>query len=336
MVTMADVARQAQVSVSTVSHVLNRTRKVNTDTEAAVANAVHQLGYVHNTLARSLARSRTNSIGVAVTAITNIYFSEIVQAIEAESAANDHILLLVDTHDEPRAELRAVQALHRRRVDGVILAPSSDPARQALSYLTSHSVPTVLVDRMIDTTFDQVGVENKRSTAQLVEHLIGHGHRRIGMVSGLAGLATTVERVAGYRSALRKAGIPFDPELIRSGESLSRPAQAVTQELLRIDRPPTALITANNLMTIGALRALRDAGRSVPNDIALAGFDDFEWAELFAPRLTTVAQPSRQLGVAAARLLFARLESPERQPTTIRLRPTLRIRNSCGCGASSL
>ena len=115
MVTMADVARHAEVSVSTVSHVLNRTRKVNAGTEEAVANAVRELGYVHNTLARSLARSRTNSIGVALTAITNIYFSEIVQEIEAECAANDHTLLLVDTHDEPRSELRAIQALHRRR-----------------------------------------------------------------------------------------------------------------------------------------------------------------------------------------------------------------------------
>jgi LacI family transcriptional regulator len=335
MVTMADVARHAQVSVSTVSHVLNRTRKVNVETEEAVANAVRELGYVHNTLARSLARSRTNSIGVALTAITNIYFSEIVQAIEAECAANDHTLLLVDTHDEPRTGLRAVQALHRRRVDGIILAPSFDPELRALAYLTDHSVPVVLVDRMITTAFDQVGVENKRSTAQLVAHLIGHGHRRIGMISGLAGLATTVERVSGYKAALRKANIPFDANLIRSGESLSAPAQTVTQELLRIADPPTALITANNLMTVGALRALRDAHVNVPDDIALAGFDDFEWADLLAPRLTTVAQPSRELGVTAARLLFARLGAPDRTPTTIRLRPTVRIRNSCGCGTHS-
>src|SRR4030088_3034593 len=164
MVTMADVARHAEVSVSTVSHVLNRTRKVNAGTDEAVANAVRELGYVHNTLARSLARSRTNSIGVALTAITNIYFSEIVQAIEAECAANDHTLLLVDTHDEARVELRAVQALHQRRVDGVILAPSSDPEQQALRYLQKHAVPVVLIDRTINTAFDQVGVENKKST----------------------------------------------------------------------------------------------------------------------------------------------------------------------------
>jgi LacI family transcriptional regulator len=334
MITMADVARHARVSVSTVSHVLNRTRRVNAETERAVASAVRELGYVHNTIARSLARSRTNSIGVALTAITNIYFSDIVQAIERECAANDHILLLADTHDEPRTELRAVQALHRRRVDGIILAPSFDPDRQALAYLTDHAVPVVLVDRMITTTFDQVGVENKRSTAQLVAHMIGHGHRRIGMISGLTGLSTTIERVAGYRAALRDAGIPFDPNLIRSGESLSAPAHDATQELLRIENPPTALITANNLMTIGALRALADEHRKVPDDIALAGFDDFEWADLLAPRLTTVAQPSRELGVAAARLLFARVAAPDRKPKSIRLRPMLRIRNSCGCVTS--
>jgi LacI family transcriptional regulator len=187
---------------------------------------------------------------------------------------------------------------------------------------------------MITSAFDQVGVENKKSTAQVVAHLIEHGHRRIGMISGLAGLSTTVERVAGYRAALRASGIPFDPNLIRSGESLSAPAQAATRELICMDNPPTALITANNLMTIGALRALREASLKVPQDIALAGFDDFEWADLFAPRLTTVAQPSRELGVAAARLLFARLAAPDRRPTSIRLRPVLRIRNSCGCATA--
>src|SRR5207302_966497 len=199
---------------------------------------------------------RTNSVGVELTAIINIYFSEIVQAIEVECARHDHTLLLADTHDEPRAELRAVQTLHQRRVDGIILAPSSDPEQQALWYLTRHSVPVVLVDRMINKGFDQVGVENRKSTAQLVAHMISHGHRRIGMISGLAGLATTVERVAGYRAALRKEDIPFDPHLIRSGESRSAPARTATYELIRMDDPPTALITANNLMTIGALRAL--------------------------------------------------------------------------------
>src|ERR1700730_10440266 len=331
MLRMADVALRANVSVSTVSHVLNKTRKVNAETARAVANAVRELGYVHNTLARSLARSRTNSIGVALTAITNIYFSQIVQAIEAECAAHDHTLRLVDPHDEARPELRAVQALHQRRVNGVILAPSSDPEQQALKYLEKHSVPVVLVDRTINPAFDQVGVENKKSTAELVAHIIQHGHRRIGMVSGLAGLTTTLERVAGYRTALRRAGIPFDPGLIRSGASLSAPAQAATRELIGMPNPPTALITANNLMTIGALRALTEAQLKVPDDIALAAFDDFEWADLLAPRLTTVAQPSRELGVAAARLLFARIATPDRQPSPLRFRPTLRIRNSCGC-----
>src|SRR5438552_1653878 len=146
---MADVAEHANVSVSTVSHVLNRTRKVNLDTERAVSRAVRELGYVHNTLARSLARSRTNSIGVALTAITNIYFSEIVQAIEAECSASDNTLLLVDTHDEALTELRAVQALHRRRVDGIVLAPSADREQLGLMYLEKHSVPVVLIDRMI-------------------------------------------------------------------------------------------------------------------------------------------------------------------------------------------
>lgn len=329
---MADVASRAGVSIATVSHVLNGTRKVSPVTVRAVEDAVLAVGYIPNVLARALARSTTNTIGLALSAVSNHYFGEIVRAIEAECTRHGRMILLTDTHDDPAYELQVVQALHQRRVDGLVLAPAADPDQRVLRYLAANRVPTVLIDRLVSDRFDQIGVENKRATITLVNHLLGHGHRRIGLVSGLPGLATTTERVDGYRAALRAAGLRFDPGLVRSGASAVEPARAACRHLLELADPPTAIVTANNLMTIGTMCGLRDANRRVPEDVALVGFDDFDWADSFSPRLTVMAQPCEQIGSRAARMLLQRLADPRGKPRTLRLRPTLRLRNSCGCG----
>jgi len=326
---MEDVASIAGVSTSTVSHVLNGTRKVSPDTVQAVQSAIRQLGYIPNTLARSLARSTTNTIGVAISALSNHYFSETVHAIETECAKHGYMMLFVDTHDDPDQELRVVTALHQRRVDGILLAPSTGSL--ALEYLQANEVPAVLVDRMMCDRFDQVGVENTQSTQALVAHLIEHGHRRIGFISGRAGLDTSAGRVAGYQAALQAAGLPFDPQLLVNGGSSSEPARLATQQLLALATPPTAIMAGNNLMTLGAMHALRDAHIDVPGQMALVGFDDFEWADFFVPRLTLIAQPVQELGARAVNLLLERMASPKRKKHSVRLAPTLKIRNSCGC-----
>jgi len=328
---MEDVARRAHVSTSTVSHVLNGTRNVSPQTLEAVQQAVRELGYIPNTLARSLARSRTNTIGVAISALSNHYFSETVHAIETECARHGIMMLFVDTHDDPEQELRVVRALHHRRVDGILLAPSSDPERTALAYLQANAIPTVLVDRLAADGFDQVGVENRESTRQLVAHLIGHGHRRIGMIAGRRGLSTTEERIEGYRQALSQAALVFDPALLVHGESNSELARLAASTLLALPNPPGAILAANNLMTIGAMQALREASVAVPEQMALVGFDDFDWADFFLPRLSVVAQPVQALGARAVQLLLQRIASPDGTRQSERLAATLRIRNSCGC-----
>jgi LacI family transcriptional regulator len=328
---MEDVARRARVSTSTVSHVLNGTRKVSPETVEAVQQAVRELGYIPNTLARSLARSRTNTVGVAISALSNHYFSETVHAIETECARHGIMMLFVDTHDDPAQELRVVRALHHRRVDGILLAPSSDPEQAALAYLQANAIPTVLVDRLAADGFDQVGVENRDSTRELVTHLLGHGHTRIAMIAGHRGLSTTEERIDGYRLALEDAGLAFDETLLVNGESNSESARKAAAGLLVLATPPTAIMAANNLMTIGAMHALRDAKIAVPEQMALVGFDDFDWADFFLPRLSVIAQPVQALGERAVQLLLQRIDNPEGRRGSERLAATLRIRNSCGC-----
>ncbi|KAB1143131.1 LacI family transcriptional regulator [Streptomyces luteolifulvus] len=336
MPTMADVARSAGVSVATVSHVLNGTRPVLPHTRQAVLDAMDELGYTPNTLARSLVTSRTRSIGLAVSAISNPYFTEILQGVEAGALEQGYSLLIADPHDDPVHERKVVQLLHERRVDGVIVAPSANPG-ELLAYLGRHDVPTVLLDRVVDSAadgaprFDQVCSDSAEPTAHLVTHLAGLGHRRIALVAGLPGLSTTSERITGYRHGLAAAGFPYDERLVVHGDSEAAGAERATAALLSLGAPPTALVTANNAMTIGVLRALRDHGLSVPDDIALCCFDDFAWGDLFTPRLTAIAQPSRELGAEAVRVLLERLAEPDRPARTVRLPCTFVHRTSCGC-----
>ncbi|GHJ38344.1 LacI family DNA-binding transcriptional regulator [Streptomyces sp. TS71-3] len=361
MATMVDVARRAGVSVATVSHVLNRTRPVRPDTRRAVLEAVEELGYSHNALARSLVTARTRSVGLAVSAISNPYFTEILQGVEAAALEHGYGLLIADPHDDPVHERTVAQLLHERRVDGLIVAPSARPAA-LVGYVARHRVPTVFLDRMVSGDvagtapaadaggggrpeaaerpvpgeggghrFDQVCADGVVPTAWLTGHLAALGHRRIGLVAGFPGLSTSAERIAGYRAGLERAGLPADPALIADGHSEAEGAERATHALLSTAAAPSALVTANNAMTIGALRALRIRGLRVPDDIALACFDDFSWADLFAPRLTAVRQPSRELGARAMGLLLDRLAAPERPSRTVRLPCAVIHRTSCGC-----
>lgn len=329
--TMGDVAKYAGVSVTTVSHVLNGTRKVQPETEKAVKAAMKEMGYTPNILARALARSMTNTIGVAISSVSNHYFNDIVRAIENESSRHDLMIFLSDTRDDVEHELRIVKALHQRRVDGIILATAADTDQKVLSYLEKNKLPAVLIDRLASKNFDQVGVENKKAMAALVGHLVGHGHKRIGFVSGLPGLTTSEERLEGYQMGLQLAGLPFDERFIQSGESSIEPARAAVHRLLGLSKPPTAIVSGNNLMTIGAMRAFRDLNLEVPKDIALVAFDDFDWAESFSPRLTVMNQPSEEIGALAVKLLITRINKPDGKRKTVRLSPEMRVRNSCGC-----
>jgi LacI family transcriptional regulator len=332
---MAEVARLAGVSVTTVSHVINGTRPASQKTRDSVLAAIERTGYRPNTIARALARGGTQSLGLAISGLSNPYFTDVVAAIEAAAGRAGHTLLLGDTREDPEHELRIVRALAERQVDGMLLAPTVGALELAIPYLESQGVPVVLLDRFVDAGLDQVGCDNEQPTAQLTEHLIGLGHRRIAMAIGIPGLSTTDERVRGYRMALEQSGLEFDPQLVAEGGSLRDQAQAAMHTLLDLPDPPTAVVSGNNFMTIGLLRAIAERGLSVPDDLALVAFDDFEWADLFAPRLTVIRQPTTELGSRAVELLLSRLANPRRPPRTERLDAMFVHRDSCGCTGRS-
>ena len=331
-VSMAEVARVAGVSQSTVSHVINQTRRIRPDTERSVRQAIERTGYTNDGIARSLRTGQTHLIGLAISAISNPYFGEVVHAMERESVRAGYALLLMDTHDDPEREAEALSQLLTRRVDGVIVATAGTSVT-ALEHLARRQVPTLLFDRVPADAerlgLDAIAVENVEAVAQLVDHLAEQGHRRIGMIAGQAGLITTEERVTGYRLGLRRNDLPPDEGLVQYGGSTDAVGAAVPA-LVRGPRACSALVTGNNATTIASMAALARLGVAVPADLALVAFDDFPWADYFHPRLTAMSQPLDELGHRSIELLLERMAEPDRPPRTERLTPTLVHRESCG------
>ncbi|MFD0483917.1 LacI family DNA-binding transcriptional regulator [Kineococcus sp. GCM10028916] len=326
---MADVARLAGVNASTVSHVLNGTRAVSGPTREAVLSAIASTGYRQNTLARSLARSSTTTLGLASRFVSNPHFADLVTSIEGAARAAGYTLVLADTHDDPVEEVRAVHELADRRVDGMLLAPSVHAEVEALPFLAAHGIPTVLLDRFADADVDQVAPENTEATALLTSHLADLGHRRLAFVAGLTGLSSTSERHAGFSRVLAERGLTG--VVLDGGSETSLAETAVLSAFAGAERP-SAVVVGNNSMTVGTLRALRSLGLSVPDDVALACYDDPEWADLVEPRLTAIHQDVPAMATRAVTMILERLagtapDTPRRE----RIPPTFRHRNSCGC-----
>lgn len=335
---MREVAQEAGVSQSTVSHVVNGTRVIAPETEASVWEAINRTGYVNDSIARSLRTGSTQTVGLAIAAISNPFFAEVVGAIEQRVAKMGRTVLLIDTHDDPEHELATVQELVARRCDGIILAPSASPAK-TFDLLERRKMPTVLVDRFTDTgTFaaDSVGVHNIEPVAGLVDHLAERGHRRVAFIAGRPGLGTSRERLAGFRLGVKRNNLDPDPLLMVVGGSDEESSYKAASAVLRLPDPPTAIVTGNNAMTIGTMRALADRGLRIPEDVGLVGFDDFPWAALFKPRLTVVAQPLKELGNRAATMLQERIANPSLPSRQVRLPTTLIVRESAGQHPSSV
>jgi len=332
MSTMDDVARRAGVSGSTVSHVMNGTRRVSPETRAKVETAIEEIGYRQNTVARALAAGKTETIGLSISALTNPYFGSLVHSIEERVSAAGYVLVLGDSHDNAEMEGRVVRSLLERQVDGLIIAAAVG-AEHNIPQVLHSGTPLVLIDRNVDVDCDQVTPENEEPAYALTKHLIELGHRRIAAVTGLQGLRSSSERYAGYARALVEAGISIDDSLVLCGASKSEIAEdAVSQAFSRPERP-SALVVMNNAMTIGALRALRDLRLRIPSDVAFVCYDDFEWSNLFEPGLTAVAQDVELMGAQAVELLLARIAGGAGPGQLLRIPTSFQHRSSCGCVA---
>lgn len=331
MANIQDVAKQAGVSIATVSRVLNGSARVSADVKQRVQATMEALAYQPNPAARSLRSNRSRIIGLLISDIQNPFFLDLIRGVEDEALRNEYSLILCNSSESPQREQQYLEVLYAERVAGVIVVPTREQLGSEIrKRFRERGVPVVAVDRRLkDKGIDSVLSDNVRGAREAVAHLIANGYRRIGVITGPESVTTGRERLEGYRQALREAGLPLDPALERCGPFNVASGGALTQELLELQPVPDALFVGNNLLTLGALSAVHERGLRVPEDVAVVGYDDIPWAELGTLSLTTVTQPVYELGSMAALRLFQRLHNSTVQgQQEIVLAPSLRVRGS--------
>lgn len=332
---MIDVAQVAGVSVATVSAFINGTSNVSPELAQRIEAAIGAIGYQRNAIARSLKIGSTRTIGLTVADIRNPFFTDVVATIQQVLNKAGYAVMLCSNDEDTAKQDDQIKLLLDRMVDGLIIAPAGEDEIMKRLVTTARR-PVVFIDRICDgLDIDAVVLDNLKALFDVTTYLLGLGHRRIGYLSGPSDTTTGRDRLAGFRRAFEEAGVPFTAELVRDGNYREADGYRAAMQLLTLPERPTAIVSANNLMVIGAMRAIRDTGLSCPADISVASMDDFPWAEVFSPQLTTVAQPVEAIGEQAAGLLLDRLQgrAPD-QARKIVLQGRLVIRNSCATAAN--
>lgn len=331
MTSIRDVAKTAGVSVSTVSHAINKTRYVSEETRTKVFVAMEELNYKPNRLASSLRRKdkRTNTLGVLIPDSANPFFAEVLRGVEDTCFEFGFNVFLCNSDDDPQKEINYIEALLGKQIDGIILI-STGTHNDSLDILAQSKIPSVLVDRVVSGGgIDSVLVDNETGGYQAAEFLINLGHKRVGCVTGPSLATPSAARVKGFKKAFSDHDLELGNELFVPGDFRAQSGCNATKSLLEINAPPTAIFTCNDLMAVGALHALDQAGMRIPEDMSIIGFDDIPLASLTKPPLTTIAQPSQSMGLSAAKMVITRIENPSLPPREDILSTSLVERNSC-------
>ncbi len=331
-VTIEDVAKYAGVSDATVSRVLSNKPHVRSEVRDRVLAAVAELGYKPSRVARSLRAMRSKTIGLIISDIQNPFFTALVRAVEDVASDHQHAIYLCNTDENIEKEKFYIDLMEAEHVAGVLITPTRENGGSTQK-LIEAGIPVVVVDRYVsDLDVDTVVGDNIRGASTLVQHLIDMGHRRIGAIIGLPQITTGRERMEGYLQALEKNGLPLIPDFIQTEVPNQFWGYKLTQKLLALPEPPTAIFTGNVLLTIGSLKAIHDKNLIIPRDIALAAYDETDWASFVVPSLTTVEQPTYEMGKVAAELLLKRMEDNTRPRQKIMLQTKLHVRQSSGTG----
>jgi len=339
--TQTDVARLAGVSRATVSYVINNQIDgrvpISEETRQRVLDAIAELDYVPDARAQALRSGNTKTIGLIIPDIHNPHFWEIADGVEQEAnAAGYHILLSSIPPENQNAE-GFFRDLSHRRIEGLVMVPSfiyhSEDAKKTLATLLRKRLPIVgMMSDQGDVSYkiDRVISDYRETTVEVMSHLLSLQHRRIGFIFGIAVPDLGSDRLLAYRESLQAAGLPIDPELIVECGPTMEDSYLATKQLLELPSRPTALLVINDLLAVGALRAISDMNLSVPQDVSLFGYDDIPLARYLVPRLSTASKDGEKIGREATRLLLNRLQDPDRPPQEIRLPARLILRESTG------
>jgi len=327
---LTDVARTAGVSVATASRALSGSdHPVAEETRRRVLRAAEELGYQPNMVARSLRTDRTLTVGIIVENILSPFIPPILRGIQDRLRLEGILSIIINSDWDRDAEAEAIRTLGSRQIDGIIFVESWHRSSETVAELVDR--PHVFVHRLFNSLVPNSVVTDGRYGARLaVDHLANLGHRRIAFINGPEGWDVVRYRIAGYREGLATWEIPFDPALVDRGDWEVQSGYLAAQRLLEVRPAPTAVFAANDLMALGAIYAIQEAGLSVPGDVAVVGYDDRDFAGYIRPALTTVRMPCQEAGCASAELLLRLIEGKIEQAEPLWVRGELIVRESCG------
>jgi LacI family transcriptional regulator, kdg operon repressor len=330
-VTMADVARHANVSKSTVSQYLNkRYEYMGDETKKRIEAAIVELGYKPNIVARSLKQKTTSTIGVIVANILHVFSTQVIRAIEDICHEQDFHIIVCNADDNPDKEKRYIEMLRAKQIDGMIIFPSGENV-DLYESMVREKYPVVFVDRSIpNVNIQSIMLDNEKAASLAVQHFISKGYDRIGMITtSIRNVTPRKERVNGYRKALQENGLDFYAEYVSSVDIPE--IQGEVERLLALERPPQAILAGNDLALFEILKFVKERKLQIPSDLAIIGIDDVSFANLFTPPLTTVAQPAFEMGTEAAELLLSKRkkEKAGMAQSISRFEPKLIVRESC-------
>jgi LacI family transcriptional regulator len=328
--TIAEIAAQAGVSIPTVSRVLNGRPDVAPATRVRIEEILKESGYIRSSATKVLRKSSSGIIDLLVPGLENPYATEIVRGVEDALERTGLRLALSFTHDKSQGERQWLDNVADRATDGAILVLARGQSSR-LDELRRRGIPFVVVDHRGELGSDvpSVGTTNWTGGRVAVEYLLSLGHRRIAMIAGPASLRCSLDRVAGYRAALEAAGIPIDPELIRSGDFRLQSGYIQTSSLLALPHPPTAIFAGNDLQAMGVYKALYLRNIHVPEHMSVIGFDDIPLTTIVSPSLTTVRQPLFEMGRIATSMLMRLIAGQSLDSSRVLLPTTLIARESC-------
>lgn len=341
-VTIKDIAKRTGLSVSTVSLVLNhKSERISEETIQKVMQAAQEMNYHPNRLAVGLITKRTQTLGLIIPDIANAFFAEIAKGAETECQKQGYSLILCNTNDHPEKDIDYVNVLIDKGVDGILftMAVSSQVHKdvQCFNIAKQTEKPMILVDRTVaaenkEAELPFVNADNELGGYMATKHLLEMGHRKIGFISGPMGEQSSQNRLFGYIRALQEADVTFDPMLTKVGDYHMETGYRLSADLIR--RGVTAIFAGNDMMAYGVYRQAKDQNLSIPGDLAVLGFDDLEFSQMMEVPLSSIKQPTYQIGACAVQKIIKWIEHPEQKPESVCFKPVLMVRESTG-GVSS-
>jgi len=331
-VRLKDIASYLNISVSTVSRVINNRDRVDEDTRRRVLEALDKFQFRPNEVARSLKSKSTKAIGLIVPGISNYFFSMVIKGVEAVARQQGYCLMLCNSDEDKEREGDYTDFLLQRQISGLVIGIVGREAGFLERY--KHAgIPVVFIDNLpdVEDNVDYVVIDNVKASRELTNHLIRVGHNKLGIITGPLDESVSDERLKGWQKALAENNIPVNKRWIGTGEFKQESGYRIMQGMLKQEELPTAILAANNLLAYGAMHAIMEAGLKIPEDIAVVCFDAIDFIGLIKPQITSVIQPAEQIGTIAGEIIMRKIQNTKTKVVEkITLEPVLEIKESCG------